>query len=76
MTRTWGDRCMQMKPAHWNRRTRLFRPDEYVCSACGASCGEPYGTCPSCGTPMKKTKTDPFWADEAEGLSALLDEDW
>ena len=26
--------------------------------------------------PMKKTKYDPSWVDEAEGLSAILDDDW
>jgi len=25
---------------------------------------------------MKKTKYDASWVDEAEGLSALLDDDW
>jgi hypothetical protein len=27
-------------------------------------------------SPMKKAKYDPSWVDEAEGLSALLDDDW
>ena len=27
-------------------------------------------------SPMKKTKYDPSWVDEAEALSALLDDDW
>lgn len=65
-----------MKPAHWIRRTHLFRPDEFVCSACGASVQKPSSSCPACGAPMKKTKYDPSWVDEAEGLSALLDDDW
>ena len=30
-----------MKQAHWTRRTHLFRADEYICSACGASCQKP-----------------------------------
>ena len=65
-----------MKAAHWIRRSHLFRPDEYFCSACGAACETPRGECPACGSAMKKTKHDPSWADEAEALSALLDEDW
>ncbi len=31
--------------------------------------------CPVCGAKMKKGKYEPFWVDEAEGLSALLDDD-
>ena len=65
-----------MKAAHWTQRTHLFRSDEYICSACGASCDRPYRVCPSCGTLMKKAEYDPSWVDEAEGLSALLDDDW
>ena len=65
-----------MKPAHWTRRTHLFRADEFICSACGTSCENPYMSCPVCGAPMKKTKYDPSWVDEAEGLSAILDDDW
>ena len=65
-----------MRVAHWIRRTHLLRPDEYVCSACGACFGAPEKRCPACGAAMKKTKKDPSWADEAEELSALLDEDW
>ena len=65
-----------MKAAHWIRHTHLFRADEYICSACGTSCKKPYTSCPACGTPMKKTKYDPSWVDEAEGLSAILDDDW
>ncbi len=48
----------------------------HICSACNASCGKPYKVCPSCGASMKKAKYDPSWVDEAEGLSALLDDDW
>ncbi len=65
-----------MKAARWIRRTHLFRPDEYVCSACGASFDRPYAVCPRCGEAMKRTACDPSWVDEAEELSALLDEDW
>ncbi len=65
-----------MKKAHWTRQTHLFRPDAYICSACGASSDRPRKTCPSCGAAMKDTKIEPSWIDEAEGLSALLDDDW
>ena len=65
-----------MKSAHWTRRTHLFRADEYICSSCKASYKKPYRECPSCGAAMKKAKYDPSWVDEAEGLSALLDDIW
>ena len=65
-----------MKKAYWIQHTHLFRADEYICSACRAVCDKAYRTCPRCSTPMKKTKYDPSWVDEAEGLSALLDDDW
>ena len=65
-----------MKAAPWIRRTHLFRVDEFICSACGASAQKPSACCPACGAPMKKTKYDPSWVDEAEGLSAILDDDW
>ncbi len=62
--------------AHWTRRTHLFRGDEYICSACGSSCQKLSPSCPACGAPMTKTKVDPSWVDEAEGLSAILDDEW
>lgn len=65
-----------MKSAHWTQRTHLFRADEYICSGFKAVSDKPYRICPSCGAPMKKAKYDPSWVDEAEGLSALLDDDW
>ena len=67
---------MAMKAAHWEKRTHLFRADEYICSACGASSRKPYKSCPNCGTAMGKTRYNATWVDEAEGLSALLDDDW
>ena len=67
---------LKMKSAHWTQRTHLFRADEYICSACKASCDEPYMVCPSCGAPMKKSKYDPSWVDEIEAMSAMLDDDW
>lgn len=65
-----------MNYAHWIQKTHLFRADEFICSSCGASYEKPYRECPDCRAPMKKTKYDPSWVDKAEGLSALLDDDW
>lgn len=65
-----------MKSAYWTQKTHLFRSDEYICSSCKRSCEKPYKTCPSCGASMKKAKYDPSWVDEAEGLSAIFDDDW
>jgi predicted amidophosphoribosyltransferase len=65
-----------MKAAHWTQRTHLFRADEFICSECRSASDKPYRVCPACGSPMKKTKYDASWVDEAEGLSALLDDDW
>ena len=64
------------KTAYWIKRTHLFRADEYICSICKASCDKPYIVCPACGVQMKKQKYDPTWVDEAEMLSALVDDDW
>ncbi len=49
---------------------------DYICSACGATAKRPAGTCPACGPNMGRTKYDPTWVDEAEGLSAMVDDDW
>ncbi len=65
-----------MKRVHWIQKTHLFKADEYVCSRCGASFGKPGKVCPNCRSVMEKTRYDPSWVDEAEGLSALLDDDW
>lgn len=65
-----------MKSSHWIQQTHLFRAAEYICSACRTSCDKPYKTCPACGAPMKNETYDPSWVDEAEDLSALLDNDW
>ncbi len=64
------------KTGYWTQRTHLFRADEFICSVCKASSDKPYKECPACGAPMKKSKYDPSWVDEAEGLSALVDDDW
>ncbi len=60
----------------WVRRTHLFRADEYICAACKASCNKPYRVCPVCGAAKKKVRSSASWVDEAEGLSALLAEEW
>ncbi len=65
-----------MKLTRWIGKTHFFRADEYICSRCGASCGKPYEICPSCQSEMGKIKYDPFWVDEAESLSAILDDTW
>ena len=65
-----------MKKPYWVRRAHLFRADEYICSRCRASFPGPQQTCPACGSAMGKVKVDPAWVDEAEAMSALLDEDW
>ena len=65
-----------MRPAYWVRRTHLFRADEYRCSACRSVSDRPLPECPACGALMKDVKADASWVDEAEGLSALLDDDW
>ncbi len=65
-----------MRPAHWIQKTHLLRAGEFVCSACGAKSDRPYRFCPACGAPMKKAGHEASWVDEAEGLSALLDDDW
>ncbi len=65
-----------MKIAHWTQRTYLFRADEYICSACQFVSDKPYKVCPACGATMKKARYDASWVDEAEGLAAVLDDDW
>ena len=65
-----------MSQAYWILRSHLFRADEYICSECGAGSPQPYRECPDCGARMKDTDCEPAWVDEAEGLSALLDDDW
>ena len=63
------------RSARWTQRTHVLRVDEYICSACKASFDRPYEVCPSCGATMKKPRYDPSWVDEAEELSAMLDDD-
>ena len=64
-----------MKAKRWIQKAHLFRADEYICPVCGASANKPYRKCPSCGALLGGSKYDPSWVDEAEGLSALLDDD-
>ena len=61
--------------ARWKQKTHLLRPDEFICSSCGASYEKAYMNCPSCGEHMRNARYDPSWVDEAEELSALLDDD-
>ena len=65
-----------MKKAGWTQKTHLFKADEYICSACGVSCGKPAKNCPCCGAKMKNGRYEASWVDEAEALSAILDDDW
>ena len=65
-----------VRAKRWIQKTHLFRADEYICPTCGTSTVKPYKKCPSCGTALSSSKYDPSWVDEAEGLSALLDDDW
>ena len=62
--------------ARWKQKTHLFRPDEYVCSSCGTTSEKPFEICPACRARMKNVRYDPSWVDEAEALSAIIDEDW
>ena len=64
-----------MKTACWIHRSHLLLPDEYICSACKQVFNKPYRECPICGARMKKSRYDLTWIDEAEGLSAILDDD-
>ena len=65
-----------MKKANWIKQTHLLHSDEFICSACEASFSKPFPVCLSCGAAMKNVKYNPSWVDEAEGFSAILDDDW
>lgn len=65
-----------MKTAHCTQRTHLYRADEFICSACRHVSGKPYNVCTTCRAVMKKARYDANWVAEAEGLSAILDDDW
>ena len=47
-----------------------------ACSGCGAKAERPHRFCPVCGASMNGSRYRASWVDEAEGLSALLDDDW
>ena len=55
-----------MKSAHWLQKSHLFRADEFICSSCESKTDKPYKICPCCGSPMKKTKFEASWINEAE----------
>ena len=72
-----------MKKASWTQKTHLFKADEYICSACGASSRNAFichrqrhCAIPRCGAKMKNGRYEASWVDEAEALSAILDDDW
>ena len=65
-----------MKKTKWLQKTHLLRADEYICPICGGITAKPCRKCPSCGTALNETAGDSTWVDEAEELSALLDDDW
>ena len=60
-----------MKKASWTQKTHLFKADEYICSACGASCGKPAKICPHCGAKMKNGRYEASWVDEAEIMDIM-----
>ena len=65
-----------MSRVRWIKKTHLLRPDEYVCTGCGFVSSAPYAVGPDCSAVMGRTRVEASWVDEAEGLSALLDDDW
>lgn len=70
-----GKSNAKAKTGHWTRQTHLFAADAYICSQCGKSVQRPFKVCPYCKARMSSTSYDPSWVDEAETLSALLDDD-
>ena len=76
MKRTYLFLSDSMKRPYWIRQTHLFQKDQYICSNCDAACDRPYNVCPVCDVPVGNAKDEPSWVDEAEGMSALLDDDW
>ena len=65
---------MKKNSAHWIQETHVFRDDEFKCSACGGKTEKPFPVGPRCGKPMKGSKYDPSWVDEAELMEALLED--
>ena len=62
-----------MKRVRRIQETHLFRV-EYICSRRGAAYSKPYEVYPKCQPVMGRAKHDPSRVDEAEGLSALPDD--
>ena len=60
---------------HWERKTHLFKADEYICSECGLASPKPYKVCPNCGMKARNVKSDLTWVDEAEMLDIILEDD-
>jgi len=78
MTETSGRDCEERKGpmlASWKHVKHLFRADEFICTACGASSRKAYKSCPACGADMRGEQYDPAWVDELEELNDLLDDD-
>ncbi len=61
---------------YWIRRIHLMRADEYICSECGAVSEKLQSACPRCGAILEKVRYSPSWVDEAEMMSAIMDDDW
>ena len=59
-----------MKKAGWTQKTHLFKADEYICHR------QRHCAIPRCGAKMKNGRYEASWVDEAEALSAILDDDW
>jgi rubrerythrin len=60
---------------YWIQKTHLLKADEFICSACGYKAKSAKKTCPNCGTVISKVKYDASWAEEAELLDAIWDDD-
>ena len=65
-----------MSKSKWIHNTHLFRADDFTCSNCRSVSDKPDKVCPSCAAQMRSGNHNPSWVDDAEGLSALLDDDW
>lgn len=61
--------------AYWTQETHLFQDDVFVCSVCGFQADQGYAECPSCHAVMTKCVYDATWAEEADILDDLLDDD-
>ena len=59
---------------HWIRHSRLFGPDEYECSECGAVSRRRLPACPGCGAVLTWVLDRLEWMDEEEDLHNMLDD--